>query len=104
MIFPFAPRQKRAAVEGWIEDLARGLLPVVRVVNFPTVDINHTLLLFAAEASPVEVRFSAFDPNNTAAPVSFVFQRADASFLYPATSYFRGGTVQVYEVYDGFFF
>jgi hypothetical protein len=104
MIFPFAPRQNRAAVEGWLEDLARWRLPVVRVVNFPTIDVNHTLVLFAAEPSPLEVRFFAFDPNQASTPLSFVFRRADASFHYPRTSYARGGTVQVYEVYAGFFF
>lgn len=104
MIFPFAPRQNRAAVKGWVEDLARVRLPVVRVVNFPTVDVNHTLVLFAAESSAVEVRFFAFDPNDASTPLSFVFRRADASFHYPQTSYTRGGTVQIYEVYDGIFF
>jgi hypothetical protein len=104
MIFPFAPRQNRAGVEGWVEDLARGRLPVLRVVNFPTIDVNHTLVLFAAEPSPLEVRFFAYDPNEASTPLSFVFRRADASFHYPRTSYARGGTVQVYEVYDGFFF
>ena len=66
--------------------------------------MNHTLVIFSAEPSPVEVRFLAFDPNDASAPLAFVFRRADASFHYPRTSYTRGGTVQVYEVYDGFFF
>ena len=104
MIFPFAPRQNRAAVEEWLTQLERGQLPVVRIVNFPIIDVNHTLVLYAAEESSLEVRFLAFDPNDANTPLALVFQRAGASFHYPPTSYFRGGTVQAYEVYDGFFF
>lgn len=104
MIVPFAPRQLRASAQSWLDELARGELPVVRVVNFPTVDVNHTLVIFAAEQTPLELRFRAYDPNDASAPVSFVFERATRTFHYPRTSYFGGGTVKVYEIYHGFFF
>lgn len=104
MIVPFAPRQLRASAKSWAEDLAAGQLPVVRVVNFPNVDVNHTLMLFAVEETPLELRFQAYDPNDAEAPVSFSFERATATFQYPRTEYSRGGPVKVYEIYHGLLF
>jgi len=104
MIMPFSLRELRASAERWLDALERGHPAIVRVVNFPGVDINHSILLYAAEASPLEIRFHAYDPNDETGPVSFVFDRATATFRYPPAAYFRGGSVKMYEVYDGFLF
>lgn len=104
MVFPFAPRQQRATAEEMLADLARGDLPIVRLVTFPRVRINHTVLVFDADAGPSEIRFRVYDPNDSAAPTELVFARASASFSYTTREYFEGGTVYAYEIFDGFFF
>ena len=104
MIFPFAPRQQRATARELVDDLARGHPPIVHLVNFPSIDINHSLLVFEAEETPLEIRFLAYDPNDASQPVQLVFDRATATFQLGRTEYFAGGPVKVYEIYDGFFF
>ena len=47
------------------------------------------------EAVVVEV----YDPNEPGQPLTLVFDRATGRFTLPATPYFVGGRVDVYEVY-----
>ena len=104
MIFAFSPNQQRATARELVADLRRGHLPIVHIVNYPIIDINHTALLFAFEETPLELRYHVYDPNNSDAPVSLVFERATATFHYARTDYFPGGPAKVYEVYHGLLF
>jgi hypothetical protein len=104
MILPFTRWHERSTAEALLDHLARGGLPLVRVVNFPVIDINHALLVFDAEPRPGEIRFLAYDPNDVERPVALVFDRASARFRFPRTAYFAGGPVNVYEIFTGVFF
>jgi hypothetical protein len=104
MIFAFSPGQNRATARGLVEDTRRGHLPLVHIVNYPDIDINHTVLIFDHEESPLQIRFELYDPNDAAHSGHLVFDRASATFSYNRTDYFAGGSVQVYEIYDGIFF
>ena len=104
LVFPFLPSQQRATAGELLDQIEGGQSPVVHVVNFPRIDINHALLLFEAEETPLGVRFGAYDPNQPEHPVFLVFDRSDAAFVFPQTPYFSGGRVKVYEIYHGIFF
>lgn len=104
MILPFPARQQRATARALAERIEGGHLPIVHVANFPKIDINHALLLFAAEETPLGVRFDAYDPNQPEHPLALVFDSARAAFHLPRTPYFPGGRVKVYEIYRGSFF
>jgi hypothetical protein len=104
MIFAFSPSQNRATARELVEDARRGHLPLVHVVNYPAIDINHTVLIFDYEESPLQIRFELYDPNNADNSGYLVFDRASATFSYNRTDYFAGGSVQVYEIYDGILF
>src|SRR3990172_1202977 len=49
IVYPFAPRQQRATARDLIQDLRRGHPPIVHLVNFPKIDINHALMVFGFE-------------------------------------------------------
>jgi hypothetical protein len=104
MILPFSRSGQRSTVEALQGRLAGGGLPVVRVVNFPVIDINHALLVFDADSRGGEIRFRAYDPNDVERPVVLVFDRASARFRFPRTPYFAGGPVNLYEIFTGAFF
>lgn len=104
MVFPFLPSQNRSTMRALIEDLERGHLPLVHVVNYPGIDINHTVMLFDFEETPLAVAFDLYDPNDAAKSGLLVFDRATRTFSYNRTDYFAGGPAQVYEIYDGLFF
>jgi hypothetical protein len=104
MVFPFSPRQQRSTADEIVVELERGELPIVHLVTFPKVELNHTVLVYGARASATEKRFSVYDPNDSENPTELVFERAGATFSLAPREYFKGGVVHAYEIYDGFFF
>jgi hypothetical protein len=104
MIFPFGPEHQRKTAESLLVSLAEGHPPIVHVVNFPRIDINHALLLHGATSTVEEIRFFAYDPNQPDRTPVLRYDRAQASFFFPRTHYFPGGRVRAYEIYDGFLY
>jgi hypothetical protein len=100
MIFPFPPDQQRGEAEGLLAALRRGEEPILHVVRFPALTLNHMVLLYGVEETPAEVRFLAYDPNDQSAPIVVRWDRAARTFVYPRTVYFSGGPVRGYAVYD----
>jgi hypothetical protein len=101
MIFPFAPAQQRAEAERLAAALRRGETPILHVLRFPALTLNHMVLLYGVEETPEELRFAAYDPNDAAAPIVVRWDRGARTFVYPRTVYFAGGPVRGYGVYDG---
>jgi hypothetical protein len=100
MIFPFTARHQRAIARALTASLAREWPPIVHVLRYPKLTINHMMLVFDAEETPAEIRFHAYDPNDAATPVLLTYERATHVFSLSATRYFPGGPVKAYEVYD----
>jgi hypothetical protein len=101
MIFPFSPEHQRKTAESLLVSLAKGHPPIVHVLTFPRISINHMLLIHGARSSATEVRFFAYDPNQPDRTLVLRYDREQASFVLPRTSYFLGGRVSAYEIYDG---
>jgi hypothetical protein len=104
MVFPFS-RDHQARESGTLWGrLEQGHLPIVHVVRFPELTINHGLLLFGAEEMPGGIRFDAYDPNIPAAPAQLIYDRASSTFTLPANLYWAGGRVDVMEIYRSAWF
>lgn len=101
MIYPFLRFQQQRTADDLVDDLRRGEPAIVHVVRFPKITINHTVLVFDAEETREEIRFAFYDPNDAREPLMLRYDRALRTFYYPATPYFGGGPVRVYEIYDG---
>lgn len=104
MIYPFLPGHQHRTAESLLASLAEGHPPIVHVLNFPEIDINHMLLVYRGEATEQEIRFFAYDPNQPRRPVVLRWDREHAVFEMPARIYFEGGPVKVYEAYDGWLY
>ena len=104
MIFPFTARHQRRLARRLLDSLARGWPPIVHVLRYPELTLNHLVLVYDAEETPAEIRFRAYDPNDAARPVLLTYDRAARMFTYAATPYFPGGPAKAYEVYYGLFY
>ncbi|MDB6017544.1 MAG: hypothetical protein JWR19_2033 [Pedosphaera sp.] len=78
--------------------------PVVHLVRFPQLTINHAVVLFDAAETDQEINFTVYDPNNPVTPTHLIYDRVTRTFQFPANDYFPGGRVDVYEVYRGWFY
>lgn len=101
MVFPFSRRHQDRTAEQMLVSLREGRLPIVHLVRFPRITINHGLLVYNASENGETIRFTAYDPNDAASPVRLDFDRVSRTFYFPANSYFVGGRVNVYEIYRG---
>ncbi len=99
MIWPFTRRHQEKTAEELVNDLKQNRPPVVHLVRFPSLTINHAVLLFDCIETGPEIRFATYDPNSPAAPVTLTYNRAARTFSLPTNFYFPGGRVDVYEIY-----
>jgi len=91
-----------------LEDaLTRGELFVVYLSTFPSLTINHAVLVYAhrpaaarnARTKRVE-RYGVYDPNHAKAPRELTWSPGQRAFAYQKDWDFVGGFVQAYQVYD----
>jgi hypothetical protein len=99
MIFPFSRHQQQSVARELLKELKSCHPPIVHLVRFPSLSINHAVLIYNGAESESAIRFSAYDPNQPAEPITLIFDRATNTFNLPANSYFPGGRVDVYEIY-----
>ena len=99
MIFPFSrDHQERIAsqlTKAVLEDRA----PVIHLVCFPSLAINHAVLVFDTLETDTKITFSVYDPNDPEQPALLTYDRKNRTFSYERNNYFRGGPLNVYEIY-----
>ncbi len=100
MIFPFSRRHQQKMAAHLLREIRQNRPPVVHVVRFPDITINHALVLFDARENEQEIQFSVYDPYDPGKPSQLTFQRERRRFYYPPNDYFMGGRVDAYEVYE----
>lgn len=99
MVFPFSTAHQAGQAERFRCKIEAGEVPVAHVVTFPSLTINHAVLLHAVRTTGDGLEFDAYDPNSPGSPITLTFDRSTRRFLMPATRSFIGGPVDVYEVY-----
>ncbi len=101
MVFPIWRRHQARLAGLLLDRFAQGVVPIVHILRFPQVTINHGLLLFKPRQSEAEIRFAAYDPNQPAGPTDLIYRRQARTFELPRNHYWAGGRVDVIEVYRG---
>lgn len=104
MIYPFPRAHQASEAAQLVAALRGGALPIVHVLRFPQLTINHTLLLFGARETPGVIEFRAYDPNVPERAIPLTYERATRTFTLPPLPYFAGGRVDVYEIYRGWIY
>ena len=99
MVFPFSRTHQNRTAEQLLEDLKENRPPVVHVVRFPQLTINHSVLLFGARETDKEILFSVYDPNKPDSPKILNFDRTSRTFSFAGNDYWPGGRVDIYEIY-----
>lgn len=101
MILPFSRGHQAEEAARLERELADGRPRVIHLVVFPSLTMNHAVLVHAVRATPEALHFAAADPNLPGEPLELSFDRASRTFHWPRTPYFPGGAVDAYEVYRG---
>lgn len=104
MILPFPRGWQQETAERLLAEIHANWPPIIHVVTFPIITINHAVLLYDAHETDQSIKFSVYDPNHPEAAGELIYDRASRTFIFPATNYFEDGPVNVYEVYHGIYF
>jgi hypothetical protein len=99
MIFPFTGRQRAKQAEGLAESVSRNCPAIAHVYTFPRLSINHAILVYGAESAENGTAFTFYDPNDPCRPGKLLFDANTRRFFLEPNAYFRGGHVQVYQVF-----
>jgi hypothetical protein len=86
--------------------LARGELFVVYLSTFPSLTINHAVLVYARRSGSARGaktkridRYAVYDPNHAKGPRELTWLPGESGFAYQKDWDFVGGSVQVYQIY-----
>jgi hypothetical protein len=104
MVFPISRRHQERMAQQLVRSFGECPAPIVHLVRFPQLTINHGIVLFDFAETESAIRFSAYDPNIPARPAELTYQRAERAFLWPRNHYWAGGRTDVIEVYRGWFY
>jgi len=101
MIFFIGRVHQARTAAGLLDAIHRHESPIIHLVRFPKLTINHGMVLFGAGETRDQIRFQAYDPNDPAKPAQLSFDRATRTFLLPANHYWAGGPLNVIEICRG---
>jgi hypothetical protein len=104
MVFPFSRKHQRNTSHQLLGELRRNCPPILHVVRFPQLSINHTVLLYDHLETHDGVIFVAYDPNDPLHPIGINFDAKAGWFIFPQTKYFPGGRVNAYQTHTGWMY
>lgn len=104
MVFPISRRHQKQTAARLVESIRIGAAPIVHLVRFPQLTINHGVILFSVSESPDRLDFAAYDPNVPDRPSSLAYDARTASFSMPRNAYWSGGPLDVIEIYRGWMY
>jgi hypothetical protein len=100
---PVTRRAKARLNEQMLCDLQAGYPTIVWLYNFPSLNINHTVLVYGVKMNGDRVCYECYDPNYADASKELQFDPANRTFTFEPTFYFKGGPVTPRAIYRGFF-
>jgi hypothetical protein len=82
-------------------DLQKNCPTIVWLYNFPSLNMNHAVVVFAGGHDHDRFTYQVYDPNYANAPKKLEYDIASRTFSYQPTFYFKGGSVSARAVYRG---
>jgi hypothetical protein len=97
-------RDEQATLNDQIyRDLHADKPTIVWLYNFPSLSINHVVVIFAGYRDGNAFHYTVYDPNYATAAKKLTFDVATRTFSYQPTFFFKGGTVTARAIYRGVF-
>lgn len=99
MIFPISRTHQRNTAMRLLARIKQNISPIIHLVKFPALTINHGMILFAARETEGGLEFLACDPNDASEPARLTYDRATKTFSLPPNRYWAGGELNIIEIY-----
>ncbi len=99
MVFPVSRAHQARTFARLTAALQNNVSPIIHLVTFPSLTINHGMIVFDAPKAGDGLQFSAYDPNDPAQPAKLAFDPVARTFSLPPNRYWAGGRLNVIEIY-----
>lgn len=99
MVFPPSRAHQERTFDELKQSLAMKQPSIVWMVTFPSLALNHSVLVFGIKDGKEKAVFTVADPNNTRGPEKLEYNKATRTFSFQPTFYFKGGPVDVRTIY-----
>lgn len=99
IVVPVSRRHQDRTARELLEAVRHGGAPIVHLLRFPSLAINHGMVIFDGARTADGAEFLAYDPNQPERPGRLIYDRARRTFSMPATRYWRGGDLNVFEIF-----
>jgi hypothetical protein len=84
-----------------LHDLGMNYPTIVWLYRFPSLAINHVVIVISGHKSGSHFHYLVYDPNYTDGPKKLDFDPATRTFFYQPTFFFKGGAVDLRALYRG---
>src|SRR6266446_129123 len=98
IVVPVSRSHQDRTARGLLESVRHDRAPIVHLLRFPSLTINHGMVVFDARPTETGVVFLAYDPNEPARPARLTYDRSRRTFSLSANRYWRGGDLNVFEI------
>jgi hypothetical protein len=104
MITPFSRTHQARTAGSLVATLKQKRAPILHLVKFPSLTINHCVLLLDARETGRGWEFESYDPNNAERPERLTFDLTTRSFHLGPNAYWPGGELNVSHISRSWFF
>jgi hypothetical protein len=102
VVFPMPGAQQERVARETMAELQAGRVVQWLVTNFPTWELNHTVLAYEYRIGDNgAVLFAVYDPNDPNSPGLVVFDRAERRFVADRLFDTNRGTIRAFRMYYG---
>jgi hypothetical protein len=98
-VLPIWPGHQASVFDEIERELAAGRLVQLLVTNWPILELNHTVVAFAARANGPRVDLAIWDPNETARAGVISFDRERGTFRATRVYATRPQVIRVFRMY-----
>jgi hypothetical protein len=99
VVLPVSGRQQERVADEIAGEINAGRPVQLLVTNWPTPELNHTVVAYAYRATDAGVDFTVYDPNDPAEPGTITFDRAARRFWATRVYDTRPGEIRAFRMY-----
>jgi hypothetical protein len=104
MVHGSTPERQKTIAEFLKWSVARGVFQQIHITDWPTLDLNHSVLVVQCVERNGKWYFVCYDPNEVAQPLVISYDPETAQFSMPHVGYYHGGPIWVHRTYYTWFF
>ena len=99
VVMPVSRRHQHRTARALLEAVRQDGAPIVHLLRFPSLAINHGMVIFDGARTGEGAVFRAYDPNDPERPARLHYDARRRTFSLPANHYWRGGDLNVFEIF-----